>query len=273
MKKQQALFDELKKKAEFLNKNPDRDNEATRHDLLIYPVLTNKFGLGWDPTDLVTQATIEVPSIISESHIFRGATPKVRKPDILICPLEVLKNIAVIEEKKKQDSLSSLSDHRVQLAEYQSLFECNWGVLTDGEKWIIKRGFETYHEFTSIPELEKGIDDFRDLIGQKESLSRFKLHNTFDLIIISPFTHSHASIFPEYDNIPVIVCGVRDGKITNRGDGFQNFRNLQGALAVFPDLHPKLCTKRFTWYLGARDLSKLKQMRFETWAAHDIYSR
>lgn len=271
MNKEKYFFDNLKRNLEFLDKNSERDNEATRHDLIIYPIITNEFGLGWNDRDLISQSTINVPEVISESHIFRGAIPKIRKPDLIICPNEIVKNIAVIEEKKKQSDLSSLKDHRIQLTEYQSLFECNWGILTDGDKWLIKKGFETYLEFTSIYELEKGIKDFRNILGSFSTLDRYKKHNTFDLIVISSFASNNIP-FPEFSSLPTVVVGVDNLNITDNGLGFKEYSSFKEALRDFPDLHPKLNTKRFTWAMKEISNNEIKKLRFETWKAYEIYS-
>lgn len=272
MKTEKKFFENLKQKLDFLDKHPERDNEATRHDLLIYPLITNEFGLGWNSIDLISQSTINIPNGLAESHIFRGAIPKIRKPDLIICPAEIIKNIAVIEEKKKQTDILELKEHKIQLSEYQSLYECNWGVLTDGEKWIIKKGFETFHEFSSIYELEKGINDFRNCLGSSTTLERYRKYNTFDLILISPFGSFYSSPFPEFDNLPVIVCGVDGKKITENGHGYINYNNLKEALLDFPDLHPKLNSTRFTWAMKESKNDKLVKLRFETWKAYDYYS-
>lgn len=270
---EQLFFDELKNRLENLNSNPERDNESSRHDLLIYPLLTSEFGLGWNPIDLISQSNITIPKEISESLIFRGAVPKIRKPDILIVPKEIIKNVAVIEEKKKQIDIATLSNHRLQIAEYQALYECTWGVLTDGEKWIIKRNFETFHEFLTIEELRAGIIDFRSFLGRKTTIDRFKRYKTFDYIIVSPFFHNLSSAFPEFGNTPVIICGTKNGIITNDGSGYEDFNNLKEALVEYPDLHPKLNTKRFTWAMKeTTEDGKIKKLRFETWKAYDFYS-
>lgn len=273
MKEEKTFFDDLRRKLDFLDQNANRDNEASRHDLLIYPVITNISGLGWNSTDIISQTTINVPKEVSESHIFRGAIPKVRRPDLLICPAEIIRNFAVIEEKNKQSDLAALKEHRVQLSEYQSLFECNWGILTDGEKWLIKKGFETLYEFSSIYELEKNIKDFRNAIGSTSTLNRYRKYKNFDLIIVSQFGLSQSQTFPQYQNIPVIVVGVKNGEITPTGLGYKDYANLKEALLEFPDLHPELTTKRFTWALKEFDENKnIERLRFETWKAYDIYS-
>lgn len=272
MNKQEIFFDELKKRVDNLHSNTERDNESSRHDLLIYPIITSEFGLGWNPIDLISQSTINVPNEIKDSLVFRGAVPKIRKPDILIVPNEIIKNVAVIEEKKRQESIQSLAKHKLQLTEYQALYECTWGVLTDGEKWIIKRNFETFHEFATIDELRRGIKDFRNCIGNKEIIERYNQYNTFDYIIISPFLNNFKSAFPEFDNIPVVVCGIKNGKTTENGAGFKKYNNLKSALIDYPDLHPKLHTKRFTWAMKEIENNEIKKLRFETWKANDVYS-
>ena len=102
------FFDDLQRRADALERDPDRDNEATRHDLLVYPLLTSPFGLQWSPQDLVSQAAVKVPDEISASHIFRDAVPRVRKPDILISPRDIATRIAVVEEKARQTDLEAL---------------------------------------------------------------------------------------------------------------------------------------------------------------------
>lgn len=69
-------------------------------------------------------------------------------------------------------------------------------------------------------------------------------------------------------DLPVIVCGVVDGEITENGSGGQRFANLEDARKVFPDLDPAQNTKRFTWAAKGGD----NLVRFETWKANEIYS-
>lgn len=266
------FFDELKIRIENLHKYPERDNESTRHDLLIYPMLTNPDGLGWQPNDIISQSTINVPDSVSESHIFRGAIPKIRKPDLIICPQDIIRNIAVIEEKNRQNDIQSLSNHRLQLSEYQSLYECNWGILTDGEKWIIKKGFETLFEYSSVDEIQKNIRELRNVIGRDSMLERFITYNTFDLVILSPISSWSLSKFPEYNSIPTVVVGVDGLTITDNGLGFKEYPSFKQALIDFPDLHPKLNTKLFTCGMKEIKDDKLVKLRFETWKANELYS-
>lgn len=180
-----TVFDELKRRLDHLLKNPTKDNEATRHDHLILPFLTHPLTLGWDYIDLVTQAVIITPKQLLNSHIFRGATPKVRKPDILVSPSSLRFNALVIEEKNSQKNIDELNGYRFQLHEYQALYECVWGLLTDGEKWILKRGFESYHTYNSLDELRLGLKDIQNCIGKQNLLHRKIIYGTSDLVIVT----------------------------------------------------------------------------------------
>ncbi|GAA5511174.1 hypothetical protein [Novipirellula caenicola] len=181
-----AVFDDLKRRLDALGKNPAHDNEATRHDRLIVPVLTHPLLLGWDLNDLVGQASITLPSQLLDSHIFRGAEPKFRKPDILVTSSAFQFNALVVEEKEGQANIGDLNGYRFQLHEYQSLYECVWGLLTDGERWILKKGFESYHTFDSLDALKAGLGDLQHWIGKQSLLERKLAHGTCDLVIIVP---------------------------------------------------------------------------------------
>jgi hypothetical protein len=282
MRAEQEFFDELKKRVDILHSFPQRDNEASRHDLLIYPLLTSPFGLGWDSKDLVSQSTIKVPNEVNTSHIFRNSEPKIRKPDILISPANMSRNIAVIEEKEFQLSIEKLNNYRVQVAEYQALYECTWGVISDGEKWLVKKNFETFHQFSSLEELRLGMFDLRNCIGREQVIGRLITHGTCDLIIVIPLFELDSNILKLqsdltqldfYFTIPIVVVGVESGKPTFSGKGFEEFINLNEALKAYSDLDPNKNTKRFTWAMKEVNNGKISKLRFETWAANDIYSR
>lgn len=282
METEQQFFDELKKRVNILHSSPQRDNEASRHDLLIYPLLTSPFGLGWDAQDLVSQSTIRVPKELSSSHIFRNGEPKIRKPDILISPVNSRKNIAVIEEKQFQSSIEKLNNYRLQVSEYQALYECTWGVISDGEKWLLKKNFETFHQFNSLDELRLGIIDLRNCIGKEQVTKRLIHHGTCDLVVVIPLfeisqeilsLHADLTQLDFYFKIPVIVVGVKLGIFTLGGEGFEEFTNLREALKKYPDLDPNRNTKRFTLAMKEVKGMKINRLRFETWAANDLYSR
>ncbi|QWT87126.1 DUF4935 domain-containing protein [Chryseobacterium sp. PCH239] len=70
-------------------------------------------------------------------------------------------------------------------------------------------------------------------------------------------------------NLPVIVCGVKDGIITEDGLGVMNFKDLDEAQKIFPQLSIKTETQDFTSALG----NKINEnLRFETWKALELYS-
>lgn len=178
------MFDELKTRLEFLLANPDRDSEAARHDALIVPFLTSEAGLGWTLLDLVPQQNIIVPDTVGESYIFRNAQPTKRIPDLLIRPADHDIVVAAIEEKEHQPDVKVLNQNHLQLREYQALCECTWGILTDGEKWIIKRNFESWGEFGSIDELEQNLREIREVIGRNAVVARIKSQGSPDLILV-----------------------------------------------------------------------------------------
>jgi PIN domain len=69
--------------------------------------------------------------------------------------------------------------------------------------------------------------------------------------------------------MPVIVCGVKNGKITENGLGSMEFPNIQKAKETFPSLDIYKHSKDFTWAMGDKITGKL---RFETWKAYEVYS-
>ena len=55
-------------------------------------------------------------------------------------------------------------------------------------------------------------------------------------------------------------------------DVYHEFENLEAAQEVYPDLDPDRNGKRFTWAMHDKVNGK-PAMRFESWAAEDIFSR
>ena len=90
-----------------------------------------------------------------DSYIWKNASPTKKRPDLLIVPYGLSQSVAVIEEKKKQADVRKLKGFSSQLSEYQQMENVVWGVLTDGEKWIIKKNNEIYYSFSNIDELAK----------------------------------------------------------------------------------------------------------------------
>lgn len=70
-------------------------------------------------------------------------------------------------------------------------------------------------------------------------------------------------------DLPVLVCGVENGILTDTGLGAQRFGNLSAAKNVFSDLDIWAGSSRFTPAMG----NKLSdELRFETWQANKFYS-
>jgi transposase-like protein len=76
------------------------------------------------------------------------------------------------------------------------------------------------------------------------------------------------------DTMAVQVVGVKDGEITPNGHGYQMFPNLTEAKKVFPDLDPDHSGKRFSWAMRGETPGpdSYPAMRFESWAAEQMYS-
>ena len=70
-------------------------------------------------------------------------------------------------------------------------------------------------------------------------------------------------------SVHVVLVGVSGGAITSDGTGFQNFENLEAARELFPEIDTHKDTSRFTRAMGNPERDA---MRFETWAAYDLYS-
>lgn len=180
------FFDELERTLDSLNEDPSRDNEAMRHDLVVRPLLTSVFGLGWHSTELVSQAPIAVPQAVQESYFWTGATPKNRRPDLIIVPYGVDRTIAVVEEKKGLASISELREHLGQVKEYQYLHDAIWGLLTDGEKWILQKNLETHATFDSFAHLRRNIRELQECIGRSQVLRRLMTFGSADMVVVRP---------------------------------------------------------------------------------------
>lgn len=162
------------------------DSEAMRHDLLVRPFLTSPLTLGWEPPELISQSSFSICNEVTESYVWQGAHPKKRRPDIIIVPYGLSRTVTVVEEKANQATLENLRKHLGQLKEYQYIHNTVWGLLTDGEKWILQRNNETFHQFSSLSELKTGLKDLKECIGKDAIISRLKLYGTTDLVVVRP---------------------------------------------------------------------------------------
>ncbi|MEQ9263133.1 MAG: hypothetical protein RLP14_08235 [Owenweeksia sp.] len=177
------FFDGIKKKLEYLQVK-ECTNEAIMHDLVVRPILIHPEILQWDSLEVLSQQEINFTDELTKSYIWKNAIPKKRRPDILINPLGYDKEIAVVEEKTIQKSLTKLRNYTPQLMEYMHLYNVVWGILTDGEKWIIKKNQEVFHEFSNLDELQRNLKDLQYCIGKKAISHRLQEYGTTDLVII-----------------------------------------------------------------------------------------
>ncbi len=83
----EKLFTELQRQADRIFSF--EDNEAIRHDLLIRPILTHPMALGWEQGETLSQVETGVPVEVSKSYYWRSATPRKRRPDIILLPYNV----------------------------------------------------------------------------------------------------------------------------------------------------------------------------------------
>jgi hypothetical protein len=197
------FFDNLERSLDFI-KNGKWDNEAQRHANIVLPILTCPYVLGWGLHEIINQAQIPIPKVIQDSYFWRGATPKRRVPDMIIKSEKFEKVVAVIEEKCPQRSLDEMKDHLMQLNETQGLCNSVWGILTDGEKWIIKKNYEIYFTFNSLFDLYKNLNEFKEWLSKEKVEERLLHYNSMDLVFISiQIENINSIILPEPDQIPM----------------------------------------------------------------------
>jgi len=197
-KKFDEFYDDLERTAEYLSQN--EDNEAIRHDLLIRPILISPHGLGWEKGEALSQIETPLNSALSESYYWRGAIPKKKRPDIILIPYNVSKVVGIVEEKKRQAGVIELEKHVGQLLEYQYLHRCVWGLLTDGEKWVLTKNHDVFHRFDNLQDLKRKINDLRHCIGRSAIVERLHKYGTPDLVYIRPSNHVLIYGFPGADH-------------------------------------------------------------------------
>ena len=208
------FFDELQRISERIHSG--EDNEAIRHDLLVRPILTSPFGLGWEEGEVLSQVQMNLQNEIIDSYYWRGASPKKRRPDIILVPYNITKVVGVVEEKRLQIDIEKLETYTGQLLEYQYLHNCVWGLLTDGEKWILTKNHEVFQRFENLSDLKLGIKDLRNCIGKEAILERMIKFGTTDIVFVRP----------SYNLILMSIPGVKPS-ITNL-DIFLNAPSKEG---------------------------------------------
>ncbi len=90
-------------------------------------------------------------------------------------------------------------------------------------------------------------------------------------------TPRFGSWIEQYDphTLPVQVCGVRNGQITEDGYGVECFANIGEARAIYPDLPtPDQTSRTPTRFIGPcrGELQDAPAMRFESVPAYRMYS-
>ena len=74
----------------------------------------------------------------------------------------------------------------------------------------------------------------------------------------------HDEFYVDLDAIPVQVVGYQD-------DGVWEFPNLASAQRQFLELDPYRCSSKFTCAMCS-EVNNRPALRFETWAAYEVYS-
>lgn len=175
------LFEQLERRLQGLLESGD--GEAMRHDLLIRPLLIDPNGLGWAPNEVLSQQTAPFPRELAESYVWKGAVPRQRRPDIVVVPQGYSRTVAVVEEKKRHRSVESLRAISPQIKEYQYLHGAVWGLVTDGEKWLLWKNNEVFHSFGSLRELRQSFDDLAQCIGRRQLMERLEKYGTTDMVV------------------------------------------------------------------------------------------
>ena len=129
-----------------------------------------------------------------------------------------------------------------------------------GEKWVnMAKRQEFYETFEVEITYKDGL----------ESNAELKTPDMPDSIAMSPDEGELLNLDEWALTLPVIVCGVKDGKITDDGSGTMEFDNFYEAVKTFPTLNIYKQNCEFTKALGNRVDEPL---RFETWKAFELYS-
>lgn len=103
---------------------------------------------------------------------------------------------------------------------------------------------------------------YEEGLARKFSIQTVGLPNDFEIY----YDDEDAEVvtIEEWNNqVPVLVCGVEDGKISDSGNGSMHFDNIKEARKVFPQLNLSKGSVEFTQAMGARNFAK--ELRFDTW--------
>jgi len=169
-------------------------------------------------------------------------------------------------------SVSIASAELIKVDRHQSVYTVTLSVHV-----MLRRRDDEYHRWNTPPSPDDKLLSLHTPLTLTVSLDHkdgvpgtatfnFVLPGTIN-IEIEEATKVSASEF--IASRPVVVVGVENGRVTENGNGMQQFANMQAALAVFPDLNVWTGSSRFTDVLGNKLCGEL---RFESWKAFQILS-
>ncbi len=188
-----SLFEHLKRTAGSVY--PEYDNETWRREALIRPLLIH--GLGYREHEIVSEINFTVTgqerNLIAQR--LRPGQTRVR-PDFLIVPDFDKKVVAAIEAKKKTPDADILyHNYFDQLIIEQIVADCEFGILTDGEKLIVSCEGQPVMQFESLNELAKGFDTIRNWIGRDSQLLRGRRPAAAFQLLVMPIAEPESHPF------------------------------------------------------------------------------
>ena len=81
--------------------------------------------------------------------------------------------------------MSALRRHIGQLRQYQYLHDTVWGLLTDGERWILLRNDQEVHVFANLREMRSHLRDFQECVGRDAMSRRLGATEGREVLIVS----------------------------------------------------------------------------------------
>ena len=174
------LIDELQRRLDLLRISPFRDREAQRHSDLVLPVLTSPAMLGWKTSEVLNQRYY-----LAEPDPWRETRPKRLVPDIVVQPLDAGRGYLVVEEKRKQASVSGLRQHIGQISKYQDSLGISWALLTDGNIWLLRMGEDEVEVVDSVADWRRALPEMQRRIGRAAVMERIEGSGRPEIILVS----------------------------------------------------------------------------------------
>lgn len=150
------------------------DNESWRREALIRPVLRSPFGLGFQEHEILCE--VSFPIRTREDRLLADQIYPHRKrirADYLIQPEGNVRPSGLVEAKRILPDFVSMQKHKNQALIGQVLANADWGLLTDGEAWLLMRGDEDILYCESLESLESGIQEFQFFVGREALIQQF----------------------------------------------------------------------------------------------------